>query len=155
MLSHNETDVVILTKIILPPLFHDHTVGAMRCASAASISDVELGATFKPTAVRVVTVDALMLIASAQVIAERHAACLNFPWCLVLAFLYFICEAWWALIFVLFLLLVLFFLLVIYLTLFLLLILRLMLLLIIIMFLLLLGLLVLTVASSLLFWSCH
>ena len=96
MLARDETDVVILFKVILAPLFHDHTVGAMRCASAASISDVELGATFKPTAVRVVTVDTLMLIASAQVIAERHAACLNFPWCLILALLYFICKAWWA-----------------------------------------------------------
>ena len=155
MLSHNETDVVILTKVILSPLFHDHTIGAMRCARAASISDIELGATFKPTAVRVVTIDALMLIASAQVIAERHAASLNFPWCLVLAFLYLICEAWWALTFVLFLLFVLSFLLVICLILFFLFILRLLLLLIVTTFLLLLGLLVLTMASSLLFWSCH
>ena len=69
MLARDETDVVILFKVILAPLFHDHTLGAMRCARATSISDVELSAAFEPTAIRVVTVDALMLKTSAQVIA--------------------------------------------------------------------------------------
>ena len=135
LLSHDETDVVILSKIILAPLFHDHTFRAMRCACAASISDIELSAAFEPTAVGVMTIDAFMLITSTQVIAERHAASLSFPWCLILALLYFICEAWWALIVVRFL--ILFFLLVIRLALFLLLILRLLLILVITSFLLL------------------
>ena len=127
----------------------------MRCASAASISDVELGATFKPTAVRVVAIDALMLIPMAQIIAERHAASLNFGLTLVL--LSFICKAFRALV-VLFLLLILSFLLVILLTLFLLLfVLRLLLLLVITTssLLLLSGLLGFPTASSLLFWGCH
>ena len=98
--------------IVLAPLVHDHTLGAVRCTSAASVSDVVRSATIQPTAVRVVTVNALMLITMAQVIAERHAASLNFPWGLILALLDLICKASRALE-VLFFLLILFFLLVI------------------------------------------
>ena len=72
----DETDVVVHGMFVLAPHLHGHPVRALRGASAASVSDVMLGAPFQKSAVGVVACVALVIVlmSLAQIVAHWHSA---------------------------------------------------------------------------------
>lgn len=102
----NETDVVVDLNVVLEPHVHDHALRAVRSASAAAVSGEVLSASVQPAAVRVVAIGAVVLEASAQFVAHRHAASLNLPGSSVFPLLSLISESLGALLLLSLLLLV-------------------------------------------------
>ena len=72
----DETDVVVHGVFVLAPHLHGHSIRALRSASAASVSDVVLGAPFQKSAVGIVACVArvLVLVSLAQIVAHWHSA---------------------------------------------------------------------------------
>ena len=88
----NETNVVVSLMTVLSPKIHDHTVGALRRAGAASVSNEVLSTPIRPSTVRVMAVMALMLVTRAQVVAHWHSASFKLERNLILRLLYLINE---------------------------------------------------------------
>ena len=79
--------------VVLAPVFHDHTFGALWSASAATISSEMFGALVQPAAVRVVTIVALMLPTNAQIVAHWHSTGFDLEGHLVLSIFTHVSEA--------------------------------------------------------------
>ena len=69
-----EANVVVSKDVSLLPVVHYHALGAVWCACAAAIANEVDCTRLKPSAVRVVTVNAMMLDTAPQIVAHRQSA---------------------------------------------------------------------------------
>ena len=72
-----QANIIVLDQALLLPVVHDHTMRAVRSAGAAAVPDEVLCAWLKPSAIRVVTIVALVLNTASKVVTHGQATGLS------------------------------------------------------------------------------